>query len=112
MNGHGAGGDRLAMLAQGLSHRTQRCLGDRLHRMPGRPAASVPGTGLAPLLRRIGVAGPGRPDFREVPRAVCLAADPAGFLGPAHRRLADPELPCKLPITDHAHPYKGPEVKL
>ena len=62
----------------------------------------------APVLRRFGVAGPGRPDF---PGAVRLAADPAGSLGPTHRRLADPELPGQLPITGHAHPYDGPEVK-
>src|SRR5688500_7038276 len=77
----------------------------------GRPAASIPGTGPAPLLRRISIASPGCPDFHEVPGAVRLAADPAGSLGPTHRRLADPELPGQLPITGHAHPYDRPEVK-
>jgi hypothetical protein len=45
--------------------------------------ASFPGAGLAPLLRRIGIAGPRRPDLSDVPGAVRLALDPAGLLGPA-----------------------------
>jgi Coenzyme A transferase len=54
------------------------------------------------LLRGISVSGPGCPDPREVPGAVRRAADPTGLLGPAHRRLAHPELAGELAITGHA----------
>src|SRR5918996_794302 len=93
----------LAVLAHGVPDSAKRCLGNWLHCTPGCPAASVPGAGLAPLLRRIGVVRPRRLDLGRVPGAVRLAADSAGFLRPPHRRLADPELAGKPPITGHAH---------
>ena len=55
--------------------------------------------------------GSRRLDRREVPRAVRLAPDPAGLLGPADRRLAHPDVAGKLAIAGHAHPYSGLIVK-
>ena len=80
--------------------------GFRARRLSCRPTA--PGR---PLLRLIGVVRPRCLDPGEVPGAVRLTLDPARLLGPAHRRLAHPELAGELAITGHAHPYKCPEVK-
>jgi hypothetical protein len=92
------------VLAQGVAHRAQRRLGDRFHSVRGRPAASVPGARLGPLLRRIGVTGPGYPYSREVPGAIRFALNPDRLLGSPDRRLAHPELAGELPITGRAHP--------
>jgi hypothetical protein len=98
------------VLAQSVAHRAQRRLGDRLNCTPG-PAVFVPGARRGPLLRRIGVSRPRRPDLGRVPRTVRLAADPIGLLGPADGGLAYPELAGKLAITGRAHPYTGLEGK-
>jgi hypothetical protein len=100
--GHGARSDRLAVLAQGVSHRAHRRLGHRLH--SGSRAASLPGAGLRALLRLIGVVRPCCLDLRGVPGAVRLAADATRLLGPPHCRLAYPELPGELPIAGPGHP--------
>jgi hypothetical protein len=67
------------------------------------PSAMPVGARRLPLLRRIRIADPRRLDPGEVPRAVRLAPDPTRLLGPAHRRLAHPEVPAKLAITSRPH---------
>jgi hypothetical protein len=70
------------VLAQGVSHRAHRRLGNRLHR-----------TVLPALLGAIGITRPGGLDLGEVPGAVRLAANPPGLLGAADRRLAHSDVP-------------------
>jgi pullulanase/glycogen debranching enzyme len=77
-----------------------RRLGHRLHR------AVLPA-----LLGSIGVARPSGLDPSQVPGTVRLAANPAGLLGAAHRRLAHPDVPGERPITLRAHPYNRRPVK-
>jgi hypothetical protein len=59
----------------------------------------------------IGIASPERLHPRQVPGAVRLAANPAGFLGAAHRCLAHADLAGELTITAGAHPYIRRPVK-
>ena len=101
---HRAGAHRLTVLAQGFPHGTNRGLGHRPGRALVWPTASLHEAELSPLLRTIGVAGPRRLDPGPIPRAVGLAADPAGLLGTPDCSLADPDLSGEPAIVDRPHP--------